>query len=76
MIVLQVVKSLLIVLLSTWKIKVFISIGRSVMNLIKNIFLSIGLVILILGWMIALPFLMLYDKLFGGWRKDSDEEKY
>jgi len=45
------------------------------MNLLKNIFLSIGLVILILGWMIALPFLMLYDKLFGGWRKDINEEK-
>jgi len=45
------------------------------MNLIKNIFLSIGLVILILGWMIALPFLMLYDKLFGGWRKDINEDK-
>jgi len=45
------------------------------MNLIKNIFLSIGLVILILGWMIALPFLMLYDKLFGGWRKDMNENK-
>jgi len=45
------------------------------MNLIKNIFLFIGLIILILGWMIALPFLMLYDKLFGGWRKDIDEDK-
>ena len=46
------------------------------MNLIKNIFLGIGLVILILGWMIALPFFMLYDKLFGKWRKDRDEEKH
>jgi type III secretory pathway component EscR len=45
------------------------------MNLIKNIFLSIGLMLLILGWLIALPFLMLYDKLFGGWRKDINEEK-
>ena len=45
------------------------------MNLIKNIFLSIGLILLILGWLIALPFLMLYDKLFGGWRKDKDETK-
>jgi len=45
------------------------------MNLIKNIFLCIGLVILILGWCIALPFIMLYDKLFGGWRKDMNEEK-
>jgi len=45
------------------------------MNLIKNIFLFIGLIILILGWMIALPILMLYDKLFGGWRKDIDEDK-
>jgi len=62
-------------LLGTWKIKVFISIGRSEMNLIKNIFLFIGLIILILGWMIALPILMLYDKLFGGWRKDIDEDK-
>ena len=62
-------------MLCTWKIKVFISIGRSEMNLIKNIFLFIGLIILILGWMIALPILMLYDKLFGGWRKDIDEDK-
>ena len=62
-------------MLGTWKIKVFISIGRSEMNLIKNIFLFIGLIILILGWMIALPILMLYDKLFGGWRKDIDEDK-
>ena len=46
------------------------------MNLIKNIFLGIGLVILILGWLIAFPFLMLYDKLFGGWRKDMNEKKY
>ena len=46
------------------------------MNLIKNIFLGIGLVILILGWMIALPFFLLYDKLFGGWRKDMNEEKH
>ena len=62
-------------MLGTWKIKVFISIGRSEMNLIKNIFLFIGLIILILCWMIALPILMLYDKLFGGWRKDIDEDK-
>jgi len=45
------------------------------MNLIKNIFLGIGLVILILGWMIALPIFMLYDKLFGGWRKNINETK-
>jgi uncharacterized membrane protein len=43
------------------------------MNLLKNIFLSIGLVILILGWMIALPFIMLYDKLFGGWSKHEEK---
>jgi len=33
----------------------------------------IGLILLIIGWLIALPILMLYDKLFGGWRKDKDE---
>jgi uncharacterized membrane protein len=43
------------------------------MNLIKNIFLFIGLIIIILGWMIVLPILMLYDKFFGGWRKDINE---
>ena len=45
------------------------------MNIVKNIFLCIGLVILILGWLLALPFIMLYDKLFGGWRKDMNETK-
>tara|TARA_R110000796_G_C14312965_1_gene406810 strand:- start:436 stop:582 length:147 start_codon:yes stop_codon:yes gene_type:complete len=44
-------------------------------RIIKNIFLGIGLIIIILGWMIALPIIMLYDKLFGGWRKDINENK-
>ena len=45
-------------------------------GMILNCFLFIGLIIIILGWCIALPFLMLYDKLFGGWRKDINEEKH
>ena len=45
-------------------------------RMILNVFLFIGLVILILGWLIAFPFIMLYDKLFGGWRKDINEEKH
>ena len=45
---------------------------RGVMYIVKNIFLSIGLIILILGWLIALPFIMLYDKLFGGWKKNDE----
>ena len=44
------------------------------MNLLKKIFLGIGLVILILGWMIAFVFIMLYDKLFGGWKKNDKVE--
>ena len=47
---------------------------RGVMYIVKNIFLSIGLIILILGWLIALPFIMLYDKLFGGWKKNDEME--
>ena len=31
----------------------------------------IGLIIIILGWLIALPFIMLYDKLLEGWRKNE-----
>jgi hypothetical protein len=44
-------------------------------RMILNVFLFIGLIVIILGWMIALPILMLYDKLFGGWRKDMNENK-
>ena len=43
-------------------------------RMILNVFMFIGLVIIILGWMIALPIIMLYDKLFGGWRKDDKVE--
>ena len=44
-------------------------------RMILNVFMFIGLIIIILGWLIALPILMLYDKLFGGWRKDMNEIK-
>ena len=44
-------------------------------RMILNVFMFIGLIIIILGWLIALPILMLYDKLFGGWRKDMNENK-
>ena len=43
-------------------------------RMILNCLLFIGLTILILCWLIAFPFIMLYDKLFGGWRKDMNEK--
>ena len=43
--------------------------------MILKLFMFFGLILLILGWLIAFPFIMLYDKLFGGWRKDMNEEK-
>jgi len=45
-------------------------------RMILNCFMFIGLILLILGWLIALPILMLYDKLFGGWREDINEKKH
>ena len=47
----------------------------SLFRMILNCFLFIGLILLILGWLIAFPFIMLYDKLFGRWRKDINEIK-
>ena len=44
-------------------------------RMILNCFLFMGLILLILGWLIAFPFIMLYDRLFGGWRKDMNETK-
>ena len=44
--------------------------------MILNCLLFVGLIVLILCWLIAFPFIMLYDKLFGGWRKDINEEKH
>jgi len=47
----------------------------SLFRMILNCFLFIGLILLILGWLIAFPFIMLYDKLLGKWRKDINEIK-
>jgi len=43
------------------------------MNLVKNIILGIGLIVLILLWMIFFVFLLIYDLIFGGWRKDEEK---
>ncbi len=43
--------------------------------MILNCLLFVGLIVLILCWLIAFPFIMLYDKLFGGWREDMNETK-
>jgi len=45
-------------------------------RMILKLFMFLGLIVLILCWLIAFPFIMLYDKLFGGWRKDINEEKH
>ena len=45
-------------------------------RMILNCFLFLGLIVLILCWLIAFPFIMVYDKLFGGWRNDVDKEKH
>mgnify|MGYP003625189213 CR=1 FL=1 len=42
-------------------------------RMILKLFMFVGLMLLILGWFLAFPFIMLYDKIFGKWRKDIDE---
>ncbi len=44
-------------------------------RMILKLFMFFGLILLILCWLIAFPFIMLYDKLFGGWRKDINEKE-
>jgi len=41
------------------------------MKVIKNIFLVMGLIILIFIWLIILFFLWIYDAIFGGWHEEK-----
>jgi hypothetical protein len=41
----------------------------NLLHFIKNILLLIGLVIIVFVWMILFLFLLLYDAIFGGWKR-------
>ena len=42
----------------------------NLLHFIKNILLLIGLVIIVFVWMILFLFLLIYDAIFGGWKRE------
>ena len=55
--------------------QVIIIFGQIILGFFQVAALTAGLELWIgLHWLIALPFLMLYDKLFGGWKKNDKVE--
>ena len=41
---------------------------------LKNIMTGIGNIYLVIVWLIMLPFIFLFDRIFGGW-KDNEKNK-
>tara|TARA_R100001594_G_scaffold89032_1_gene123400 strand:+ start:2722 stop:2865 length:144 start_codon:yes stop_codon:yes gene_type:complete len=42
---------------------------KKILNFIKEFFLFIGLIILVCFWLILFVILLVYDTLFGDWKK-------